>query len=90
MYNPLLLWVVQLMLRPVAQLYSQVHMDQNNCLEIDCSFSLPAVGKPFTLSYSVNRYHVTFQLRFCLIAFFFPHFSVCIFNLAESRGEIIS
>ena len=89
-YNPLFLCVVQLMLRPVAQLCSQVHMDQNNCLVIDCSFSLPEVGRLFTLTHSVNRYHMTFQSHFCLIAFFFPHFSVCIFKLAEPRGEIIS
>ena len=57
-------------LRPVAQLYGQVRMDWNQCIVIDSSLSLPAGHKPFTRPHCVRMYHVTYQLRFLLNAFF--------------------
>jgi len=71
------------LLRPVAQLYGQVRMDWNQCIVIDCSVSLPAGHKPFTRPDCVRVYHVTYQLRLLLNAFFCLPRCVRIYDTVE-------
>jgi len=77
-------------LQPVAQLYGQVRMDWNQCIVIDCLLSLPSGHKPFTRPHCVRTYHVTYQLRLLLNAFFCSSRCVRSYDIAEFCRRLFS
>jgi len=65
-------------------------MDWNQCIVIDCLLSLPSGHKPFTRPHCVRTYHVTYQLRLLLNAFFCSSRCVRSYDIAEFCRRLFS
>jgi len=76
--------VFTILLRSVAQLYGQVRTDWNQRNVIDCSLIHPPGHKPSTRTHCIHMYHVTYQLRLVLNAFFCSPLCVRIYDTVES------